>query len=105
MFRHYYGNKQQPAYQNAALAGNQDTTHAELLPEFYPFNSHVSCMTITTQQPQCIGVHTYLSRVHGVVVTSSSALRLPLTSHSGCRAKISCMRDTAPIYVISKALP
>ena len=30
-----------------------------VVPEFYPFNSRVSCMTITTQQPQCIGVHTY----------------------------------------------
>ena len=58
------------------------------LPEFYPFNSRVSCMTITTQQPQCIGVHTYLSRLHRVVVTSSSTLRLPLTSHSGCCAKL-----------------
>ena len=58
---------------------------SEFLPEFYPFNSRVSCMTITTQQPQCI---TYLSRVHRVVVTSSSALRLPLTSHGGCCTKI-----------------
>ena len=29
-----------------------------VLPEFYPLNSRVSCMTITIQQPQCIGVHT-----------------------------------------------
>ena len=57
----------------------------------------VSYMMITCQQPQCIGVHTYFSRVHKVVVTSSSALRPPLASHSGCPAE--CVKHDVQVQV------
>lgn len=40
--RQYYSNKQQPAYQNAALARNQDTTHAELQHQCYVISKALS---------------------------------------------------------------